>query len=67
MTSRRLELNAFDEGGDYRAECLALSRRHENTDDKARLIRMAEMWLRLAEVAEKNQGTGDSSPNDVVS
>jgi hypothetical protein len=56
-----------DEYRRYAAECLALSQRHANADDKARLISMAENWLRMAEVAEKNQGTGGSSPDDVVS
>jgi hypothetical protein len=56
-----------DEYRGYAADCVALSQRHENADDKARLLTMAEMWLRMAEVAEKNQGTDDSSPDDVVS
>jgi hypothetical protein len=55
-----------DEYRRYGAECLALSQRHENGDDKARFIRMAETWLHMAEFAEKNQGTV-SSPDDVVS
>jgi hypothetical protein len=56
-----------DEYRRYAAECLTLSQRHENVDDKARLITMAQKWLRLAEAAEKNEGTDDSSPDDVVS
>jgi hypothetical protein len=55
-----------DEYRRYAAERLALSQRHENVDDKARLIAMAQKWLRLAEVAEKNEGTDGSSPGGVV-
>ena len=51
----------------YAAECVALSQRHQDADDEATLIRMAEMWLRMAEFVEKNEGTDDSSPDDVVS
>ena len=55
-----------DEYRRYAAECLALSQRHENAD-KARFLTMAEMWLRIAEAAEKNHGTNNSSPDDVAS
>jgi hypothetical protein len=52
-----------DEYRRYAAQCVALSQRHENAQDKARLVTMAEMWLRIAEVAEKSQSTDDSSSN----
>jgi hypothetical protein len=50
-----------DEYRRYAAECVALSQRCENADDKARLLTMAEMWLRMVQVAEKNQATDESS------
>jgi hypothetical protein len=56
-----------DEYRRYAAQCLALSQNHANADDKARLLTMAEMWLRIAEVAEKNQGKDESPRDDVVS
>jgi hypothetical protein len=51
-----------DEYRRYAAQCLALSQNHANA-----LLTMAEMWLRIAEVAEKNQGKDESPPDDVVS
>jgi hypothetical protein len=45
----------------YAAECVNMSRRRENVNDKALLLQMATMWLHLAEFAEKNKGTDDSS------
>jgi hypothetical protein len=60
-------MSKADEYRRYAAECLTLSQRQENVDHKARLITMAQKWLRLAEVAEKNQGTDDSSPDDGLS
>jgi hypothetical protein len=56
-----------DEYRRYAAECLALSQRQEDASDKAKFLTMAEMWLRIAEAAEKNQGTDGPSPDDVVS
>jgi hypothetical protein len=53
-----------DEYRRYAAECLALLQRHKNAD-KAKFLTMAEMWLRIAEAAEKRQGTDDSSPDDL--
>jgi hypothetical protein len=46
----------------YAAECVDMSRRRENVNDKAQLLQMATMWLNLAEFAEKNKSTDDSSP-----
>jgi hypothetical protein len=46
----------------YAAECVDMSRRRENVNDKALLLQMATMWLNLAEFAEKNKNTDDSSP-----
>ena len=45
----------------YAAECVSMSQRRENVDDKALLLQMATMWLNLAEFAEKNDSTDDSS------
>jgi hypothetical protein len=46
----------------YAAECIEMSRRRENANDKALLLQMATMWLHLAEFAEKNKGTEDTPP-----
>ena len=46
----------------YAAECIDMSRRRENINDKAMLLQMATMWLHLAEFAEKRKGTEDSLP-----
>jgi hypothetical protein len=46
----------------YAAECVSMSQRRENAGDKALLLQMATMWLHLAEFAEKNDSTDDSSP-----
>jgi hypothetical protein len=46
----------------YAAECVDMSRRRENVNDKAVLLQMATMWLHLAEFAEKNKGADDASP-----
>jgi hypothetical protein len=43
----------------YAAECVSMSQRHENTDDKAMFIQMATVWLRLAQFTEGNEGTDD--------
>jgi hypothetical protein len=50
-----------DEYRRYAAECLALAQRRENAADKARLLRMVERWLQLAEVAETKKATDRSS------
>jgi hypothetical protein len=57
---------AMTKGDEYRryaAECLVLGQRRENAHDKARLIEMAAIWLRLAEFVEKHQDA-DDSPKD---
>jgi len=46
----------------YAAECVIMSQRRENGCDKALLLQMATMWLHLAEFAEKNESTDNSSP-----
>jgi hypothetical protein len=46
----------------YAAECVDMSRRRENVNDKALLLQMATMWLHLAEFAEKIKGADDASP-----
>jgi hypothetical protein len=46
----------------YAAECISMSQRREDISDKALLLQMATMWLHLAEFAEKNESTDDSSP-----
>jgi hypothetical protein len=38
-----------------------MSERVDNPSDKAQFLKMATMWLRLAEFAEKNQNPGKSS------
>jgi hypothetical protein len=45
----------------HAAECVSMSQRRENSSDKALLLQMATMWLHLAEFAEKNESTDDSS------
>ena len=44
------------------AECVNLSQRRESVSDKALLLQMATMWLRLAEFVEKNDSADGSSP-----
>jgi hypothetical protein len=46
----------------YATECVNMSRRCENVNDKALLLQMATMWLHLAEFAEGNKDTGDLPP-----
>jgi hypothetical protein len=46
----------------YAAECVDMSRRRENVNDKALLLQMATMWLNLAEFAERNKDGDDSLP-----
>jgi hypothetical protein len=38
-----------------------MSQRRENVGDKALFLKMATMWLRLAEFAEKNERPDKSS------
>jgi hypothetical protein len=46
----------------HAAECVIMSQRRENINDKALLLQMATMWLQLAEFAERTKGTGDLPP-----
>jgi hypothetical protein len=46
----------------YAAECVSMSQRRENVRDKALLLQMATMWLKLAELAERNESTERSPP-----
>ena len=46
----------------YAAECVSMSQRRKDVNDKALLLQMATMWLHLAEFAERNKGTDDSQP-----
>jgi hypothetical protein len=46
----------------YAAECVDMSRRRENVNDKALLLQMATMWLNLAEFAERNKDKDDPRP-----
>ena len=43
----------------YAAECVSMSRRRENGRDKVLLLQVATMWPKLAELAERNEGTDD--------
>jgi hypothetical protein len=45
----------------HAAECMSMSERFKNPSDKTQFLKMATMWLRLAEFAEKNQNPGKSS------
>jgi hypothetical protein len=55
-------MTAADTYRRYAAECVSMSQRRENVSDKALLLQMATMWLQLAQFAEKNENTDDSSP-----
>ena len=46
----------------YAAEGVSMSQRRENVRDKALLLQMATMWLKLAELAERNESTEGSPP-----
>jgi hypothetical protein len=45
----------------YAAECVSIAQR-EVVHDKAMLLEMARMWLRLAKFAERSEGTDNSLP-----
>jgi len=55
-------MTAADAYRRYAAECLSMSHRHENKDQKALLMEMAMKWLRLAEFAERNEAADDEPP-----
>jgi hypothetical protein len=48
-------MTAADTYRRYAAECVSMSERGKNPNDKALFLKMATMWLRLAEFAEKNE------------
>jgi hypothetical protein len=52
-------MTAADTYRRYADECVSMSRRRENVSDKALLLQMATMWLRLAQFTEGNEGTDD--------
>jgi hypothetical protein len=45
----------------HAAECVSMSERVDAPSDKAQFLKMATMWLRLAEFAEKNERPDESS------
>jgi hypothetical protein len=51
--TRRIRLPTMSQ---YAAECVSMSQRHENMNEKALFLEMATKWLRLAEFAERNEG-----------
>ncbi len=53
-------MTAADTYRQYAAECVSLSQHRDDASEKALLIEMATMWLRLAELAEKNERSGES-------
>ena len=55
-------MTAADTYRRYAAECVSMSQRRENVRDKALLLQMATMWLKLAELAERNENTEGSPP-----
>jgi len=52
-------MTAADTYRRYAAECVSMSRRRENVRDKVKLLQMATMWPKLAELAERNESTDD--------
>jgi len=47
----------------YASECMKMSHQpHRGDHDKAVLVEMAAMWLRLAEFADKHGDTDSSAP-----
>jgi hypothetical protein len=48
-------MTAADTYRRYAAECVGMSERGKNPSDKELFLKMATMWLRLAEFAEKNE------------
>ena len=55
-------MTAADTYRRYAADCVSMSQQRENASDKAMLLHMATMWLKLAEFAEKNDSTDDPPP-----
>jgi hypothetical protein len=54
-------MNVADTYRQHAAECMSMSERVDNPSDKAQFLKMATMWLRLAEFAEKNKRPDGSS------
>jgi hypothetical protein len=46
----------------YAAECMQMSQVHQNDENRAMLVEMAAMWLRLPDFAERSGGAENSSP-----
>ncbi len=46
----------------YAAECLRMSHQRPDANAKAVLVQMATMWIKLAEIAEKNGSTAEPPP-----
>lgn len=49
----------------YAAECVSMAQGRDSVSDKALLLQMATMWLKLAEFAEKSKITDESSATDL--
>jgi hypothetical protein len=47
--------------GKFATECARLVKEVESIEDKALLLRMAEVWIRLADKAERIQAVLDES------
>jgi hypothetical protein len=54
-------MTAADAYRRYAAECMIMYQRSRNSSDKALFLKMATMWLRLAEFAEENERPDESS------
>ena len=54
-------MTAADTYRRYAAECMSMSKRRKS--DEAVFLKMAMMWLRLAEFAEKNERPDELSEN----
>jgi hypothetical protein len=46
----------------HAAECLRISHQRQDANAKAMLVQMATMWIKLAELAEKNGGADEPPP-----
>ena len=46
----------------YAAECMKMSQRSRNDDEKTALVEMAAMWLRLADFADKREADPSIAP-----
>ena len=50
-----MPVTSADEHRRHASACVRLAQQAQNPSDKARLLRMAESWLRLAEQAEDRE------------